>query len=177
MEIKEEWKKYSKTIAAEVSDRMAQLGISQKSLAVLMGCSQQYVSKILKGNENLSLETVSKLESSLDFSLFLNHLQLRSKPDDRVLREYSFDDGAKPVHCVAEAAVPMKSDACEPERKYRLASMEEPSDEMLQTIMEGVAKKASQTSLEAKSELDRRFREMMEQIYKYRKNQKMTWKN
>jgi len=41
MEIKEEWKKYSKTIAAEVSDRMAQLGISQKSLAVLMGCSQQ----------------------------------------------------------------------------------------------------------------------------------------
>lgn len=177
MEKKEEWKKYSKTIAAEVSDRMAQLGISQKSLAVLMGCSQQYVSKILKGNENLSLETVSKLECSLDFSLFHNHLQLRSKPDDRVLREYCFDDGAKPVHCVAEGAVSMKSDAHEPERKYRLASMEEPSDEMLHKVMQGVADKACQTESNVRRELDRRSREMMEQIYKYRKNQKMTWKN
>ena len=35
---------------------------SQTELAHKMGCSQQYVSKILKGQENLSLETISKTE-------------------------------------------------------------------------------------------------------------------
>jgi transcriptional regulator with XRE-family HTH domain len=34
-----------------------------------MGCSQQYVSKILKGKENLSLETLSKIESALGIAI------------------------------------------------------------------------------------------------------------
>ena len=35
-------------------------------------CTQQYVSKILKGKENLSLETLSKLEDALGISLILD---------------------------------------------------------------------------------------------------------
>ena len=35
-----------------------------------MGCSQQYVSEVLKGQENLSLETISKIEACLGI-LFL----------------------------------------------------------------------------------------------------------
>ena len=43
--------------------------MTQASLAQKMECSQQYVSKVLKGKENLSLETISKIESALDIDL------------------------------------------------------------------------------------------------------------
>lgn len=42
------------------------LGVNQKELAQRMGCTPQYVSKILKGKENLSLETISKIEDALE---------------------------------------------------------------------------------------------------------------
>ena len=50
-------------------DRMEELGITQKALAERLGCSQQYVSKILKGGENLSLETIFKIEEALQLLL------------------------------------------------------------------------------------------------------------
>ena len=34
-----------------------------------MGCSQQYVSRILKGTENLSIETITKIESALNLGI------------------------------------------------------------------------------------------------------------
>ena len=34
-----------------------------------MNCTQQYVSKILKGSENMSLDTLSKLEDALGINL------------------------------------------------------------------------------------------------------------
>jgi transcriptional regulator with XRE-family HTH domain len=43
--------------------------MTQKILAERMGCSQQYVSKILKGRENLSLETLAKIEDALNLRL------------------------------------------------------------------------------------------------------------
>ena len=39
-------------------------------LSELMSCSQQYVSKVLKGQENLSLETMSKIEACLGIQIF-----------------------------------------------------------------------------------------------------------
>ena len=56
------WLRYSQQIAMMMLDRMEELHMSQKQLSELMGCSQQYVSKVLKGQENLSLETLSKIE-------------------------------------------------------------------------------------------------------------------
>lgn len=50
-------------------DKMEELGLTQKSLAEKMGCSQQYVSKILKARENLSIETLCKIEMALELSL------------------------------------------------------------------------------------------------------------
>ena len=47
-------------------DKMEQMKISQKQLAERMNCSQQYISKILKGKENLSLETLTKIENALE---------------------------------------------------------------------------------------------------------------
>jgi antitoxin component HigA of HigAB toxin-antitoxin module len=64
-----EWLRYSQFIAMRMLDRMEELGMTQKHLAELMGCSQQYVSRILKGKENLSLETLSKIECTLDIRI------------------------------------------------------------------------------------------------------------
>lgn len=60
------WLRRSQKIAMEMLDRMDILGINQRELAHRMGCTPQYVSKILKGKENLSLETISKIEDALE---------------------------------------------------------------------------------------------------------------
>lgn len=60
------WLRRSQKIAMEMLDRMDFLGVNQKELAQRMGCTPQYVSKILKGKENLSLETISKIEEALE---------------------------------------------------------------------------------------------------------------
>ena len=49
--------------------QMKQEGLTQKALAERMNCTQQYVSKILKGQENLSLDILSRLEDALGISL------------------------------------------------------------------------------------------------------------
>ena len=41
----------------------------QKALAERMNCTQQYVSKILKGRESMSRDTLSKLEDALGINL------------------------------------------------------------------------------------------------------------
>lgn len=63
------WLRYSQRIAMMMLDRMEELHMSQKQLSELMGCSQQYVSKVLKGQENLSLETLSKIERCLNLQI------------------------------------------------------------------------------------------------------------
>ncbi|MBR1705479.1 MAG: helix-turn-helix transcriptional regulator [Bacteroidales bacterium] len=73
------WIRYSQFIALSVSDRMCELQMTQKALAEKMGCSQQYVSTLLKGNENLTLETIAKLETSLDFDLIGEALSFVSR--------------------------------------------------------------------------------------------------
>ena len=56
-------------IAMKMLDRMEELGLTQKMLAERMGCSQQYVSKVLRGRENLSLETLCKIENALNLQI------------------------------------------------------------------------------------------------------------
>lgn len=63
------WLRYSQRIAMMMLERMEVLGLTQKSLAERMGCSQQYISKVLKGTENLSIETISKIESALELDI------------------------------------------------------------------------------------------------------------
>ena len=66
------WLHHSQKIAVRVLLRMKQLGLTQKALAERMNCTQQYISKILKGKENMSLDTLSKLESSLGITFILD---------------------------------------------------------------------------------------------------------
>lgn len=60
-----EWLRYSQEIAAIMSKRMSELGMNQRMLAEKMDCSQQYVSNVLKGEKNMSLETICKIENAL----------------------------------------------------------------------------------------------------------------
>jgi transcriptional regulator with XRE-family HTH domain len=64
-----EWLKYSQKIALKVLRTLREEKISQKSLAEIIGVSPQYVNKIVKGKENLTLETISKLEKALAIDL------------------------------------------------------------------------------------------------------------
>ena len=63
------WLRYSQRIAMMMLDRMEELGLTQKQLAERMGCSQQYISRILKGTENLSIETITKIENALELAI------------------------------------------------------------------------------------------------------------
>lgn len=63
------WIRFSQSVAMRMLDKMEQMHLTQKGLAELMGCSQQYVSKILKGRENLTLDTMCKIENALHLEI------------------------------------------------------------------------------------------------------------
>ena len=63
------WLRHSQRIAVRMLEKMDELSMPQKQLADMMRCSQQYVSKVLKGQENLSLETMSKIANCLKLSI------------------------------------------------------------------------------------------------------------
>jgi len=63
------WLRHSQQIAVKVLLKMKELHLTQAALAERMNCTQQYVSKILKGKENLSLDTMTRLEEALQINL------------------------------------------------------------------------------------------------------------
>lgn len=67
------WLQHSQKIAVKILLQMKVLGLTQKALAEQMNCTQQYISKILKGKENMSLETLSKLENALKINLICDN--------------------------------------------------------------------------------------------------------
>lgn len=66
---KEIWKNYSALIALRIMAALEKSGKTQKELASELGKSPQYVSKLLKGEENLTLETICRLEAALSICL------------------------------------------------------------------------------------------------------------
>lgn len=59
------WLKKSAFIALKVLNALKDQGLSQKDLAEKMGISPQQINKIVKGHENLTLETIANLEKAL----------------------------------------------------------------------------------------------------------------
>ncbi len=64
-----DWLRYSQMISIKMLSKMKAENMTQKMLAERMGCTQQYISKILQGKENLSLETLCKIERALEMNL------------------------------------------------------------------------------------------------------------
>lgn len=52
-----------------MAERMPELGMTQRMLAEKMNCTQQYVSKVLKGHKDMSLETICKIENALGIEI------------------------------------------------------------------------------------------------------------
>lgn len=86
-----EWLKKSREIALAVLNAITNNpAMTQKELARQMGVSPQYVSKILKGEENLSLQTITKLESILGIELISVHKQVQQFESKQVLNFSSY---------------------------------------------------------------------------------------
>ena len=70
----EYWLKYSRYITLQVMRAMDEQSVTQVELAKRMGCTQQYVSNLLKGNSNMTLETIARLENALNIDLIKSAL-------------------------------------------------------------------------------------------------------
>lgn len=66
------WLQHSQSIAIKVLSFMKREKLTQSGLAERLGCTQQYVSKILKGKENMSLDTIAKLEQTIGIQLIVD---------------------------------------------------------------------------------------------------------
>lgn len=82
----ENWLKYSRVITMKTMQAMDKQSVTQSILAKRMGCSQQYVSNLLKGNSNMTLETIARIETALDIDIigaalncFVNGYMTREK--------------------------------------------------------------------------------------------------
>lgn len=64
-----QWLKRSQAIALKILRAIRAEGITQKVLAERIGVSPQQVNKWVKGKENFTLETISKIEKALNIEL------------------------------------------------------------------------------------------------------------
>ncbi len=65
----EAWLDISFAIAVKILRTLRNRNMTQKDLAEILGLSPQYVNKIVKGSENLTIETITKIEYALDIQL------------------------------------------------------------------------------------------------------------
>lgn len=80
-----EWLKKSALIAVSILDTLKTKNLSQKDLAARMNVSPQQISKIVKGQENLILETISYLETALGIEI-ISQKASSTRPTVRKLR-------------------------------------------------------------------------------------------
>lgn len=59
------WLKMSQEIALAIRYYLRKSGSTQKELADKLGVSTAYMTKLMKGNENLTIETICKLQDAL----------------------------------------------------------------------------------------------------------------
>ncbi len=60
------WLRMSQDIAIFIKFWLRKNDMSQKQLAEKMGVTPTYIGKLLKGNENLTLETISRLQEAIN---------------------------------------------------------------------------------------------------------------
>lgn len=65
-----EWMRMSQDIALGIHRYLRMTNTTQKEFAERMGVSPAYVGKLLKGRENLTLETIWKIQDLLGVSFF-----------------------------------------------------------------------------------------------------------
>ena len=72
------WLGYSRFITIKIMQAMDEQKVTQSMLASRIGCSLQYVSNLLKGSSNMTLETISKIEDALEIDIVKSALTMVS---------------------------------------------------------------------------------------------------
>ena len=65
----EVWLKWSQGIAMKIIDYMQEYKFSRADIASRLGCSPQYVSKILSGHTNFSFKSIAQIEKCLNIRI------------------------------------------------------------------------------------------------------------
>ena len=65
----EVWLKWSQGIAMKIIDYMQEHNLSRADIASRLGCSPQYVSKILSGRTNFSFKSIAEIEKCLNIHI------------------------------------------------------------------------------------------------------------
>lgn len=73
LERNQKWLHMSRMIALAIRYHLRKEGIKQNVFADMLGVSPAYVGKLLKGNENLTLETISRIQDILGKDLISIH--------------------------------------------------------------------------------------------------------
>ena len=79
-----QWLWVSQDIALDILEKLDDLGWTQKDLAEKMGVSPQYVNKLVRGSENLTLETIVKLQIILDIPILANYFKEKKQEQSPV---------------------------------------------------------------------------------------------
>lgn len=90
----EKWLGYARIITVKVLKAMDEQSVTQVMLAERMGCTQQYVSNLLKGSSNMTLETISRLESALQIDLWGSSCRVDGYQPIQPTRQYLSDNDA-----------------------------------------------------------------------------------
>ena len=65
----EVWLKWSQGIAMKIIDYMQEYKLLRADIASRLGCSPQYVSKILSGHTNFSFKSIAEIEKCLNIRI------------------------------------------------------------------------------------------------------------
>ena len=92
------WLSYSSNIALRVLAALEESEqMTQKALAETIGVSPQYINKVLKGQENLSLQTIAKLSEALNIELITFPKFLFYEPINKVFKTISSKNQLKKI--------------------------------------------------------------------------------
>lgn len=90
--------KESQRIALKVLLKLDELGWTQKDLAEKMEVSPQYINKVVKGQENITLETQIKIQSLLDLPILASYFENKQKSSsEEVLITFNQNQNYQPV--------------------------------------------------------------------------------
>lgn len=78
-----EWMRMSQDIALGIHRHLRLTNTTQKEFAERMGVSPAYVGKLLKGRENLTLETIWKIQELLGLTFFLSPFRYRDTYEEQ----------------------------------------------------------------------------------------------
>ena len=85
------WLRVSQRIAFDILERIDELDWTQKILAEKMGVSPQYVNKLVRGSENLTLETLLKLQTILDIPILASYFKEKNQAPSTVTYQNDTD--------------------------------------------------------------------------------------